>query len=79
MDIVFVDGAHHYAAVVSDTRNALKITRPGGWVIWHDFANYGDYNDVTRAVLSLLRGEEVVQIDSTQLAVHQKKGTTTAV
>jgi predicted O-methyltransferase YrrM len=79
MDIVFVDGAHHYAAVVSDTRNALKIVRPGGWVIWHDFANYGDYNDVTRAVLSLLHGEEVIQIDSTQLAVHQKMETSAPV
>jgi len=72
MDIVFVDGAHHYSAAVSDTRHALKMARPGGWIIWHDFANYGDYNDVTRAVLSLLPGDEIIQIDSTQLAVHVK-------
>jgi predicted O-methyltransferase YrrM len=77
MDLVFVDGAHHYDAVVSDTRNALRMARPGGWIIWHDFANYGDYNDVTRAVLSLLPGDEIIQIDSTQLAVHQKKENST--
>ena len=72
MDIVFVDGAHHYAAVESDTRNALKMARSGGCIIWHDFANYGDYNDVTRAVLDLLPANEITQIDNTQLAVYRK-------
>ena len=72
MGVVFVDGAHHYAAVESDTRNALKMVQPGGWIIWHDFANYGDYNDVTRAVLDLLPGQEIIQIDNTQLAVYRK-------
>jgi predicted O-methyltransferase YrrM len=72
MDLVFVDGAHHYDAVRSDTLNALKLVRDGGFVIWHDFGNYGDYNDVTRAVLKLLNPMEVVQIDNTQLAVYRK-------
>ncbi len=72
MDLVFVDGAHHFEAVVSDTRNALKLVRDEGWVIWHDFANYGDYNDVTRAVIQLLPKEQVVQIENSQLAVYRK-------
>jgi predicted O-methyltransferase YrrM len=72
MDIVFVDGAHHLAAVVSDTRNALEMVRPGGWIIWHDFANYGDYNDVTRGILSLLSADEIIQVAHTQLAVYRK-------
>ena len=72
MDLVFVDGAHHYSAVESDTKNALQMARVGGWVVWHDFANYGDYNDVTRAVLRLVPAREVVQIDNTQLAVYRK-------
>jgi predicted O-methyltransferase YrrM len=72
MDIVFVDGAHHYAAVRSDTLAALRMARPGGYIVWHDFANYGDYNDVTRAVLDLLPGQNVVQLANTQLAIYQR-------
>jgi predicted O-methyltransferase YrrM len=72
MDLVFVDGAHHYEAVLSDTRNGLAMLRPGGYLVWHDFANNGDYNDVTRGVLDLLPGNEVFQIENTQLAVYRK-------
>jgi len=67
---VFVDGAHHYEAVLSDTRQALKMVRPGGAILWHDFANYGDYNDVTRAVLDEIGGERIMQIANTQLAIY---------
>lgn len=73
MDMVFVDGAHHYDAVKSDTEQALKMVRPGGYIVWHDFANYGDYNDVTRAVLDLLPAGEVIQIGSSQLALYVKR------
>ena len=71
MDLVFVDGAHHYEAACSDTQNALKMVRPGGVILWHDFANYGDYNDVTRAVLDILPGDEVIQLGATQLALYR--------
>jgi predicted O-methyltransferase YrrM len=72
VDMAFVDGAHHYAAVKSDTQNALQMVRPGGMIVWHDFANYGDYNDVTRAILDMLPAAEVVEVANTQLAVYRK-------
>ena len=71
VDIVFVDGAHHYDVVRSDTRNAIKMLRPDGLIIWHDFANYGDYNDVVRAVLHEIPGDRIVQIENTQLAIYR--------
>lgn len=71
MDLVFVDGAHHYEAVLSDTRNALRMVSPRGVVLWHDFANYGDYNDVTRAVLELVPADRVIQVANSQIALHQ--------
>jgi len=71
VDIVFVDGAHHYAAVRSDTENALRMVRPGGVVIWHDFANYGDYNDVIRAVFDTVPRQHVIQLGSTELALYR--------
>jgi predicted O-methyltransferase YrrM len=74
MDLVFIDGAHDYNTARSDTANALRMITPGGWIVWHDFGNYGDYNDVTRAVLSLLPPMEVKQIDNSQLAIYRKPG-----
>ena len=44
----------------------------GGAIVWHDFATYGEYNDVTRAVLDLLAPDEVVQIDNSLLAIYRK-------
>jgi predicted O-methyltransferase YrrM len=70
MDIVFIDGAHHYNTVKLDTENALKMVKPDGIIIWHDFAIYGDYNDVTRAVLDCIPSEKIIQIDSTSIAIY---------
>ena len=76
IDMVFVNGAHNYEAVKSDTINALKMVKPNGYVIWHDFANYGESNDVTRAVLDTLPSDNVIQIAMTQLALYLESGTT---
>jgi predicted O-methyltransferase YrrM len=70
MDIVFIDGAHHYNTVKSDSENALKMAKPDGIIIWHDFAIYGDYNDVTRAVLDCIPSDKIIQIDSTSIAIY---------
>lgn len=70
MDLVFVDGAHDYDAVRLDTINALKMLSPNGVLIWDDFADYGDYNDVTRAVLDILPGTEVIQVAATHIALY---------
>ena len=71
MDLVFVDGAHHFDAVRSDTRNALKMIRPGGVILWHDWGNYGDYNDVIRGVFKEIDPQHITQIEHTQLAFYQ--------
>jgi predicted O-methyltransferase YrrM len=39
MDLVFVDGDHHYDSVVQDTQTAFKLLKPGGAIVWHDYAN----------------------------------------
>lgn len=36
-DLVFVDGAHSHSYVSSDSEKALRMVRPGGWVLWHDY------------------------------------------
>jgi len=51
MDLVFVDGAHHYDYVMSDSRQALKMLPAGrGIILWHD---YGGWPGVTRALNQL--------------------------
>lgn len=78
MDLVFIDGAHHYQAVMSDTEQAIKMLSPRGVIIWHDFANYGDYNDVTRAILDRLPKQRIIQIANSQLACYQQKPLSTS-
>ena len=71
MDIVHFDGAHDYEAVKRDSEEALRMLSPGGYALWDEFCNYGDYNDVTRAVLDVVPKGEVIQIENTQLAVYR--------
>lgn len=40
IDLVFVDAAHDYPHGSADSRTALRIVRPGGVVLWHDFSAY---------------------------------------
>src|SRR3989338_396551 len=39
MDFIFVDGAHSYSYVSSDTTHSLDMLREGGVVIWHDYVH----------------------------------------
>lgn len=41
VDLFFIDGAHSYEYVRSDTENALRCVRPGGAIAWHDFGRRG--------------------------------------
>ena len=52
VDLFFIDGAHSYDYVRSDTDRALRCVRPGGAVAWHDFGRRG-VNGVGRCVREL--------------------------
>lgn len=65
-DIVFVDGCHYCDYVRSDTRNALKHTRPGGLVIWHDYGNLKGVSDVVDETSDKIK---VTAIAGTRLAI----------
>jgi predicted O-methyltransferase YrrM len=72
IDLVYVDGAHDYEAVKRDTENAIAMLRPGGYALWDEFCNYGDYNDVTRTIVDTIPSGQFVHVANTQLAVYQK-------
>jgi predicted O-methyltransferase YrrM len=65
VDFVFIDGAHDYESVRKDTENALKIIRPGGVIVWHD---YGVWEGVTRCLDELRKQFPVVLLKDTTLA-----------
>ena len=65
-DLIFIDGAHTYDYVRSDTRNALRVLRPGGTLVWHD---YGMLEDVSRVVDETAEQVQVRAIRGTRFAI----------
>jgi hypothetical protein len=54
VDLFFIDGAHSYEYVRSDTLSALQCVLPGGVIAWHDFGRTG-LNGVSRWLLEMRR------------------------
>lgn len=36
-DLIFIDGSHAYSYIKSDTEKAMRMLRPGGVILWHDY------------------------------------------
>jgi hypothetical protein len=53
---VFVDGSHAFEYTLSDTKEAIKMVRKGGVIIWHD---YGLWKGVTRALEEIERKDNM--------------------
>ena len=66
--LVFVDGSHAYDYAKKDSETALRLVRPGGVVLWHD---YGVWSGVTQALeeLEAARGLGLVNIAGTSLVL----------
>ena len=54
--LVFVDGSHAYDYALSDTKQAIKMVKQGGAIIWHD---YGIWKGVTKALEEIERKEKM--------------------
>jgi predicted O-methyltransferase YrrM len=61
MDWIYVDGDHSYAAVVADSAAAARKVKPGGYLVFNDFAHtdpfLGQYG-VHRAVMEFVRDRQ---------------------
>jgi predicted O-methyltransferase YrrM/HAMP domain-containing protein len=68
MDLVFVDGGHTYEMVVNDTRHALTVVKPGGVILWHDFAPKG--RDVAALAREFARDRTLFWIEDTSLLCY---------
>lgn len=71
-DVVFVDGSHAYSYVVNDSAKALRMVRPGGLVLWHDYSPA--CRGVFRALNGLARGLPLVHVAGTTLVAYRREG-----
>ena len=67
-DLVLVDGCHHYEFVLRDTQNALKIIRPNGIIVWHDYASYAP--GVVQVLNDFRNAVPLVHIDGTSFVIN---------
>lgn len=66
-DMAFIDGCHAYEYVKSDTENALSVVKPGGLIMWHDYA---EMEDVSRAVDEFKgRFDHLCALQGTRIAI----------
>lgn len=68
-DVVFVDGSHAYSYVVSDSAKALRMVRPGGLVLWHDYSP--ECPGVFRALNEMAARLSMVHLRGTTLVAHR--------
>jgi hypothetical protein len=43
-DLIFVDADHAYESVRNDTELVLPLLSPAGFIVWHDYANWGYFS-----------------------------------
>lgn len=68
IDLVFVNAGHTYDLVANDTRHALTLLRPGGVIIWHDFAPKS--RDVVQLGREFARERPLFWIEDTALLAY---------
>lgn len=65
-DLFFIDGNHDYNYVKKDTESALRYTKKGGVIVWHD---YGMIEDVSKYIDEISEMRKIHVIQGTRLAV----------
>lgn len=72
-DLVFVDGSHARSYVENDSAKALRLARPGGLVLWHDYRG-PRIPGVYQALNALARDLPLVHIGGTSLVACRRPG-----
>ena len=68
-DLIFIDGSHAYSYIKSDSEKALRMVRPGGVVLWHDYRgpHVRPTRDVYRYLNELHRDRPLTHLRGTSL------------
>jgi hypothetical protein len=71
-DLIFVDGSHAYSYVRSDTAKALRMIKPGGVILWHDYQGpSGSTSGVYRYLNELSQSLPLVHLRGTTLIAYR--------
>jgi predicted O-methyltransferase YrrM len=71
-DVVFVDGSHAESYVRSDSEKAMRIVKPGGLVLWHDYAGPRHAPGVFHALNELSKRVPLYHIKGTTFAAWRR-------
>ncbi|HYW30212.1 MAG TPA: class I SAM-dependent methyltransferase [Gemmatimonas sp.] len=71
-DLVFVDGSHARSYVESDSRKAMRIVRPGGLVLWHDYAGSRHAPGVFDTLNALAKSADLQHVRGTTLVAWRR-------
>lgn len=72
-DLIFIDGSHALSYIKSDTEKALRMVRPGGVILWHDYRgkHVRPTRDVYRYLNELHRTMALTHIRGTSLVAYR--------
>ena len=71
MDLIFVDGSHAYSYVQSDSAKALRMIKPGGLILWHDYRGPLGGKGTDRALIELARELPLRHIAGTEIVAYR--------
>lgn len=71
-DVVFVDGSHAHSYVVSDSEKAMRIVKPGGLVLWHDYRGPSHTVGVYQALNALAKQHALRHVEGTSLVAWRR-------
>ena len=68
-DLIFIDGAHAYSYIKSDSEKAFRMVRPGGVILWHDYRgpHVRPTRDVYRYLNEVHRNRPLTHLRGTSL------------
>jgi predicted O-methyltransferase YrrM len=71
-DLIFVDGSHAYSYVANDSDKALRMVKPGGIIIWHDYRGPTRVGGVYRRLNELATHLPLVHLFGTSLVAYRR-------
>ena len=72
-DLIFVDADHSYASVRDDTESVLPLLSSTGFIVWHDYSNWGYFsgeNGVPEYLGELSATLPIAHVLGSTLAIH---------
>lgn len=66
IDLVLVDGAHDRAHGMADSRTALQLVAPGGWIFWDDFEPY--WHGLVEGIIEVVGSDRLTKVARSSLA-----------